>query len=193
MEAVTAYLIVLVCLVGQSVHIVRLLHGHAPAGIEYRYHGYAGHDGHAAADAHKVGGIVERSERNAVLNCLKNFVVDEDRIIQLLAAMEHAMAHRVYLTHVLYYADLGIRKNLQNHGDSVLVVLHILLLLALIALGGLVGDHGAGYSYALTDALCYHAAVIEIYELILQGRAACVDYENFHLCFSSDNDYIFCA
>ena len=50
-EAVTAYLIVLVCLVGQSVHIMRLLHGHAPAGIEYRYHGYAGHNGHAAADA----------------------------------------------------------------------------------------------------------------------------------------------
>ena len=136
---------------------------------------------------------MERSERNAVLNCLKNFVVDEDRIIQLLAAMEHAMSHRVYLTHVLYYADLGIRKNLQNHGDSVLVILHVLLLLVLVALGGLVGDHGAGYSYALTDALCYHAAVIEIDELILQGRAACVDYENFHLCFSSDNDYIFCA
>lgn len=103
-----------------------------------------------------------------------------------------AQAPFVVSTNGLDIKVLGTRFNIRND-DSDHRITTVLLLLVLVALGGLVGDHGAGYSYALTDALCYHAAVIEIDELILQGRAACVDYENFHLCFSSDNDYIFCA
>ena len=47
---------------------------------------------------------------------------------------------------------------------------------------GLVGDHAAFHANALAQALAQHLLAVHIDQLILQGRRAAVNNQNFHLC-----------
>jgi hypothetical protein len=51
-------------------------------GVEHGDHGDAGHDLLAGADAGEVGGVVQRSQGDAVLDGGSTFVVDEDGLVE---------------------------------------------------------------------------------------------------------------
>ena len=46
----------------------------------------------------------------------------------------------------------------------------------------LMGDHAAFHANALAQALAQHLLAVHIDQLILQGRRAAVNNQNFHLC-----------
>ena len=67
-ETVTADGVVLVVLIGNGVNVRLRRHGHAEGGVEHGDLRHAGHGRLARLDAHEVGGIVQRAEREALFD-----------------------------------------------------------------------------------------------------------------------------
>ena len=178
MEAVAADAVLLVELIGQSVHEVGGLHALAPGGVEHAHHGGVGQGGLTAGDAHQVGGVVERSQGDALLHGRDDVVVDDDGAGELLTAMDHAVTHGRDLGHILDDAHLGVGQDVEDHLYGHFVVGHVLLDLHLVAAGGLVGEHAAVDADALAEALGDDGLGVDVDELILEGGAAGVDDEN---------------
>ena len=180
MEAIAADLVLGIGVIGQGVNKGFLGHGLAPGGIEHRHHGHAGHDLHAAPDAHQVGGVVEGAQGYALFDGGQHVVVDDHGLGELLAAMEHPMAHRVDLVHALHHADILVRQGFQHHADGLGMILHVLFKHVGILARGLVGQLRAVDADALAKPLGDNRAAVHVDELILQGRAACVDDQYLH-------------
>ena len=180
MEAIAADLVLGIGVIGQGVDKGFLGHGLAPGGIEHRHHGDAGHDLHAAPDAHQVGGVVEGTQGYARLNGIQHVVVDDHGLGELFAAMEHPMAHRVDFVHAFHHADVLVRQGFQHHADGLGVILHVLFKHMGILARRFVGQLGAVDADALAKALSDDRAAVHVDELILQGRAACVDDQYLH-------------
>ena len=183
MEAVAADLIVLVVLIGQRIHVGLGGHSLMEGGVKHGDHGHAGHDLLAGADTGQVGGVVKRSQGDAVLNGLHHIVGDEDGLVEGLAAVHHAVTHSVDLLHGADDAVLSVHQSVQHgldglgmggHGD-VDGVQHLLALHL-----GLVGELAVDAD-ALAQALGQQSTGLGIQQLILQGRTAGVDDENVHV------------
>ena len=182
-EAVAANLVVLIVLIGQGVHVSLGGHGLMERSVE---HGdlrhILAHDGGAGVDAGDVGGVVERSQGDAVLQGLHDLVGDEDGGVERLAAVHHPVAHSVDLLHGADHAVLGVHQRVEHgldgfgvgghghvHGVQGLLALHL----------GLIGELAVDAD-ALAQALGQQHAGFRVEQLILQGRTACVDDENVH-------------
>ena len=76
-EAVAADVQVFVVLIGKAVHIGLRRHGHAELRIEDGNVGSTREKILADFDAHEVGRVVKRSERDAVANDLLDLIVDK--------------------------------------------------------------------------------------------------------------------
>ena len=183
MEAIAADLVILIVLIGQSIHVSLGGHGLVEGGVEHGHLGHVlAHDGGAGVDAGDVGGVVERSQRDAVLQSLHDLVGDEDGLVESLTAVHHAVTHGVDLLHGTDDAVLGVHQGVQHgldglgmgghgHIDSVqdLFALHL----------GLIGEFAVDAD-ALAQALGQQHAGLRVEQLILQGRTASVDDENVH-------------
>ena len=151
-------------------------------GVEHGDHGHAGHNLLAGTDTGQVGGVVERSQGDAVLNGLHHFVGDEDGLVEGLTAVHHAVANSVDLLHGADDAVLSVHQGVQHGLDGLGMSGHsningVQHLLALHL--GLVGELAVDAD-ALAQALGQQVAGLGIQKLILQGRAASVDDENIH-------------
>ena len=118
METVAAHLQALIIVQRQGVQIRFLGHGHMESGIEHRHHGRVRHHFLAGADAHQVGGVVQRAQRDVLLDGRHHFVVDEIAARELLAAMQHAVADRADLVHGGNHAVLLIRQRFEHQADG---------------------------------------------------------------------------
>ena len=73
-----------------------------------------------------------------------------------------------------------IVKGVKDELDSHFVVGHVLFVYLFHAVA-LCLQYRAGDAYPFDRALCYDRFVLHVEELILEGRAACIDYKNFHV------------
>ena len=94
MEAVAADLVLLIVLIGNGIGIGHGGHGLVEGSVEHGDHGHAGHELLAGLDADDVGGVVERGEGIALLDCLHDLVGDDDGLGKLFAAVDDAVAVR---------------------------------------------------------------------------------------------------
>ena len=178
-EAVAADLVLLIELIRQGIGVGHRGHGLMEGGVKHGDHGGAGHQGLAGADADDVGGVVQGGQV-ALLNGGHDLVGDEDGLGELLAAMDHAVTHRVDLLHGADHAVLGIHQGVQNGLDGLGVGGHghVGVLDGLLA-GGLIGEL-AVQANALTQALGQDLLSVGVEQLILQRGAAGVDDKNVH-------------
>ena len=180
METVAADLVVLVVLVGQGVDIAVGGHGLVEGGVEHGHHGHAGHDLLTGADAGDVGGVVEGGQGDALLNGGHDLVVNAHGGGELLPAVDHPVAHRVDLGGGLNDPVLRAQQGVQHGLDGLGMGGHGDLKLVLGVLGGDLVGQAAVDADALAQALGQHLAGVGVHELILEGRATCVDDQNFH-------------
>ena len=184
MEAVAPHAVGEVVLIGQGVHIGLAGHGLVEGGVKHGDHGHVAHNGLAGLDAGDVGGVVQRREGDALLDGLHHIVGDADGGGELLPAVDDPVTHRVDLLHGVDHAVLGAGQLVDDGGNGLGVGGHghVLVedLLALHQRGVL---QVAVDADALAETLGQHGLGLHINELILQGRAACVDDENFHKSF----------
>jgi hypothetical protein len=57
---------------------------------------------------------LQRSERDALLDGFEHLIVDEHRLGVFLAAVQHAVTHRLDATHVLDHTDFFIREHFKT-------------------------------------------------------------------------------
>ena len=151
--------------------------------VEHGHVRDAGEDLLAGFDAAEVGGVVERSQRDALADDVLDRFVDLDRGGDLFAAVEHAVADRLDFGQALQDADLGIDELGADRAEAVGVVLHafggFFELETVRTLDDEVRSRGAD---ALHEAGCDDgvAAVFHLEKGEFEGGAAGVDHENFH-------------
>ena len=181
-EAVAADLVLLIVLVGDRVHIVRLRHGLMERGVEYGDHrNVRAHDLAAGLNADQVGRIVQRRERDAVLDRLEHLFGDDNAVGEELAAVYHAVADRVDLAHRGDDALFGVEQDVDDRLDRFLMGRHgNVKLELLIRLVAGVREHAVDTD-ALAQALGHDLARLGVEQLVLQRGTASVDNQNFHL------------
>ena len=122
--------------------------------------------------------------RDALPDALHHVLVDDHGMGELLTAVDHTVAHRVDLGHVLDDAVVVVGQDLHDQLDGGLVVGHVTVGVVDVLTGGGVLDV-AVQADALAQALGQNFLGIGVQQLILQGRAACIDDQNFHGIFHS--------
>ena len=179
-EAVAADLVLLIVLVGQSVGVGHGGHGLMERGVEHGDHGSVGHESLAGLDADDVGGVVQGSQRIALLDGSHDLVGDKHGGGELLAAVNHTVAHRADLIHGSDHAVGRVHQSVEHSLDGLGVSGHghIGLLDSLLA-GGLIGELTVDTD-ALTQTLGQDLLSLGVEQLILQRRTAGVDYQNIH-------------
>ena len=185
-EAVATNLVLLVELIRQSVHVMLRRHGLMERGIKYSYlRDILAHNVLARADTDQVCRVVQRSQRNASLDCLDNFIIDEDGISKVLAAVYDTMTNSINFGHGLDNAPLLVNQDVDDSADCIGMILHrnvCLVLFFLVRVG--VGQTTINTN-SLAQALSQNSLVVHVEELILQGRAARIDYQNIHFSLVS--------
>ena len=149
-------------------------------GIEHGHLGLAGHDLLTGLDALEVGGVVEGAQGDAVADGLLAGLVDDAGLDELVAAVQHAVTHRVHLVQGLDDAVALVHQDVQDGGDGLGMGGHGDVAGHLLALGGDAVRQTAVDADALTEALGADPAGIRVHELILQRGRACVDDKNIH-------------
>ena len=189
-EAVAADAVLLVVLIGDGVHISLRGHGAVESGIEDSDHrDIRAKDLAGSLDAEDAGRVVQRSQRAQLADGVDDFVGDQAAGLELLAAMDDAMANGVDLLDIVNALALAGGHLLDDLSKSLGVGGEDRRSGSLMAVG-LVGDHAALHADALAQALAQHLLAIHIDQLIFQGRRTAVNNQNFHLlvppyCFSA--------
>ena len=181
-EAVAADLVLLIVLIGKSIGVSHGRHGLVEGSVEHGDHGHAGHELLAGLDADDVGGVVERGEGIALLDCLHDLVGDDDGLGKLFAAVDDAVADSVDLLHGADDAVLLVDERVQHGLDGLVVGGHgdgSGLDGFLAGKLGLVGEQTVDAD-ALAQTLRQQLACGGVEQLILQGRRTCVDDQNIH-------------
>ena len=175
---------VFVVLIGKAVHIGLRRHGHAELRIEDGNVGSTREKILADFDAHEVGRVVKRSERDAVANDLLDLIVDKLGLGHGLAAVQDAVADGVDFALVPDDALLGIREKLDDKLHGFLMRGEGLLLddlFGMIAVGcDLMGQHAHGKANAFGDTGAEDLMAVHFEELIFAGRRSSINNENFH-------------
>ena len=179
-EAVTADTVLLIVLVGDGVHISLRGHGAVESGVEDSDHRDVAEDLAGCLDAEDACGVVQRSQGAQLTDGVDDLVGDQAAGLELLTAVDDAVADGADLAdivdalalaggHLLHDLSkcLGVGGEDGRGGGLVAV--------------GLVSDHAALHANALAQALAQHLLAVHIDQLILQGRRAAVNNQNFHL------------
>ena len=87
-------------------------------GVKHSHHGGAGHQSLAGLNADDIGGVVQGSQRIALLDGSHDLVGDEHGGSKLLAAVDHAVTHRVDLLHGGDHAVLLVHQGVQHGLDG---------------------------------------------------------------------------
>ena len=193
-EAVAAQMVFLIILGGNGIAVSLRGHGHMEGGVEHGDLRRAGHDLLAGFNAHEVGGIVQGAEGDAVADGLLAGFVDDAGGDELVAAVQDAVADGVDLLDGLDHAVLRIDQDGQDGFDCLGMGGHRNIAHDLDVLGrNLMGQTAVDVD-PLTQTLGEDLAGFRVHELILQGRAACIDNENVHDDFNScKNLFLFFA
>ena len=181
-EAVAADLVLLIVLIGKSIGVSHGRHGLVEGSVEHGDHGHAGHELLAGLDADDVGGVVERGEGIALLDCLHDLVGDDDGLGKLFAAVDDAVADSVDLLHGADDAVLLVDERVQHGLDGLVVGGHgdgSGLDGFLAGKLGLIGEQTVDAD-TLAQTLRQQLARGGVEQLILQGRRTCVDDQNIH-------------
>ena len=128
-----------------------------------------------------MGLVVQGGQGNEAFDVLNDLLVHQHGLVENGAALHDTVPHGRDLLQALDNAILPVDEGVLHLHKGGGVVQHVHGLLQLAAVGGLMGENAPGHADALAVALAHHLLVVHVDELILQGRAARVDDENFHV------------
>ena len=151
------------------------------SGVEYADHRNIGHDLTACANAHHVCRIVQGREIRNGFDNVHDILINDNRLGELLTAMNYAMTDRIDLIHALNNAVLGIKHGVYDYADSFDMVFNVSNdLKALFPHGGLINYVGILDADTVNKSLGNDRFFLNIDQLILERRAACIDNKNLH-------------
>ena len=139
--------------------------------VEYAYLGQTGHEFLHGIHTLQVCRIVQRSQVRTLLKSLQHLVGQDDGLVELLAAVHHAVAYGINLVKALDDTDFRVGQQGEDElhtlgmfGD----VVHDLLLLAVSQLHF---HKGTVQAHTLSATRCHHTLVVHVVQGILnRGR-----------------------
>ena len=143
-------------------------------GVEYCHLGHCRESSIYCLDAEEVCRIVERSQIAALLNHLKNLIVDDAGIKELHAAMQHPMADGLDFTQVLDDSHLRVGHLGADRRQCLAVLGDVQGFLDLLAVG-LVGQLRPLHANAFHKPFAENRLVGHVKEGELEGRTARID------------------
>ena len=178
-EAVFSYSQLLVVLIGQAVKKSDVGHCGVKSRVEYRYHGRIGHNLSARLDSHNIRGIVQRRKLYVFLAAIEHFFVNKHRRLVILRSVNDSVTYGGNFLHARNDSAILARESVQNHLNGFYVGRHIFFEHKFLSVR-LVGKHRTVNADSLAKPLGDDAFVAHIDKLILQGRTARIDNQNFH-------------
>ncbi len=117
-ETIAAYAVILIILIGNSIHESLAGHGLMEGSIENGNHWDITHDLAAGIDAGNVGGVVQRRKGDAFFNCGHDIVIDQNGACKLLAAVNNPVTDSIDFLHGSNHAVFCGGKLLDNCGNG---------------------------------------------------------------------------
>ena len=180
-EAVATNSILLVQLIRQRIHVRIVGHRLMESRIEHSHLRHARQRLLYRINTFQVSGVMQRSQLGALHNHLLHLRRDNHRLVELLAAVHHAVPHCLYLFQVFDAANLLVHQRVQNQLNTHRVLRHLFLDNHLLAVGQLHLQERIGQTDFLHAALCQHAMVSHLKQFILYTATSAVQYQYFHV------------
>ena len=182
MGSIAAHAVFFIVLIGNIEHKGLGGHGGMERGVEHhRFRHLIAKQVPAGANALHVGLVVQRRQGDQAFDALDHLFVYQHGLAEQRPALHHAVADGGYLVQAFQHAVLRIDQSVLDLLEGGGMILHIHVLMQLSAVLRFVGEHTRLHADPFTVSLAQHLFGIHIDQLILQRRAACVDYENFHV------------
>ena len=179
-EAVAADTVLLIVLIGDGVHVGLRGHGGVESRVKDRnIRLVLPKDLVGGLDAQDGGRVVQRSQRAQVVDRLDDLGGDQAALLELLAAVDHAVADGVDLGNALNDLALAGGHLLDDLGESLGVGGEDGGRGGLVAVG-LMGDHAALHADALAQTFAQDLLALHVDQLVLQAGRTAVDNQNFH-------------
>ena len=137
-EAVFTDTVLLIPLVGEGVHVGALRHCLMPGGVHHRAVSGVGQNISGGFDALDIGRIVQRGQIGYFLKGLQRFIVDNDRLVELVASLYDSMAYSLDVVHVLQNPVGRVEEGVDNQFNGRLVVGALLIFSVGVFTGGIV-------------------------------------------------------
>ena len=181
MEPIAPYPQIPVKAVWQRVQVRDRCHRLVKRCIKHRHLRCIGQQLHADLDPCQVVRVVQRRKDRALLDTQQHFFIDQHRRGKRLAAVYHPVPHPRDLTLVLDHADLWIEQQRQHRVDRRRMVGHRARLALFRAPRRIIAHHRLVAADPLHDPFPDHPLAIRLHQLILDGRAPAVQYQDFHV------------
>ena len=174
METVATDAVLLVEFVGNGIHISLGRHGLMESSVEDTHLGQSWHQFLHGVHALQVGGVMQRSQIGTFLEGLEHLVGKDNRLVELLSAVHHAVTHGINFRQVLNHANLGIGEQREDELHALCMLGDVVHNLFLFAVGELHFHKSAIETHALSASRCHHALVIHVVKRIFYRTAATV-------------------
>ena len=110
METITAHSVFLIVLIGNRIDESLGFHGLMECCIKYTNHGSGGKEFLAGTHTNQCGRIVKGSKRIELFYGIEDFLSQQGRACELLAAVYHTMSNGINFVHGLENTGLGIAE-----------------------------------------------------------------------------------
>ena len=183
-ETVSSDFVFFIVFVRQSVHVSSFGHCLVESCIEYCYLRYAGHDFFTSVDTDQVCGVVQRCQFAAFFDCFDYFGCNDYGVREVFTAVYYTVTNCVDFFHGFYNAVFRVCQSIQNHFYGYAVIFLVVIEDNCIFTSGLVFQSGTFDTDSFAQTFCQYAFCFHVDQLILQGRAAAIQYKNFHFFLS---------
>ena len=144
------------------------------SGVEHTHLRQARHQLAHGTHTFQVGRIMERSQVDATLKGVEHLVVEQHALVELLAAMHHAVAHSIYLLEVLDGPYLSVGKQGEDEFHALGMLRDIMHDGLLLAIGKFHFHESAVHTHTLSATRGHYLLGVHIVECILDRRRATV-------------------
>ena len=142
--------------------------------VEDTHLGQARHELTHGANTLQVGGVVQRSQVGALLKHAQHLVVQHNALVELLAAVHHAVTHCVDLAQVFDNTNLGVGEQREDELHALGMLGNVVHDLFFLTIGQLHFHESTVQAYALGTATGHHTLVVHVVERIFDRAATTI-------------------
>ena len=175
--AVLADGVLLVILVRKRVHVGLRRQRLEERGVEHGDHRNIRHVLLTRADAHESRLIVKRGELGKLVDLLNDVIVDEDRLVEVLAALDDTVPDRIDLVEGFDGGVVAVNKRVQYERHGCVMVGHLRIDDHFVLIDSVLVE-GVCRAHALADALRDNSMIFDVDKLVFQRGRARIDDQN---------------
>ena len=176
METIAAHAVLLIQLVGDSIHISLGRHGLMEGRIKNTYLRQTRHQFLHGINTLQVSGVMQRSQIADGLESLQHLVSEDNALVELLTSVYHAVTDGIDFLQVFDDTDLRIGQQREDELHTLGMLGDVVHNLLLLTISQLHLDKGTVQAYSLGTTTGHHALVVHIVQSVLDRGRTTVQY-----------------